>query len=93
VVESSLDVPIDCAGKLQWQTAKIFGEAAMAEPRKCVDKAAIAETHKAQEGGFWVGVMLTLTVKPQWVRYKQDETVEKSCSGLLASHQMKCKYV
>jgi hypothetical protein len=55
VVESSLDVPIDCAGKLQWQTAKIFGEAAMAEPRKCVDKAAIAETHKAQEGASgWV---------------------------------------
>jgi hypothetical protein len=34
-----------------------------------------------------VGVMLTLAVKPQWVRYKLDETIEKSCSDLLAIHQ------
>jgi hypothetical protein len=55
VVESSLDVPTDCAGKLQWQTAEIFGEAAMVEPRECVDKTAIAGTHKAQEGASgWV---------------------------------------
>jgi hypothetical protein len=26
-------------------------------------------------------------VKPQWVCYKLDETIEKSCSNLLASHQ------
>jgi hypothetical protein len=25
--------------------------------------------------------MLTLAVKPQWVRYKLDETIEKPCSG------------
>jgi hypothetical protein len=31
-------------------------------------------------------------VKPQWVRYKLDETIEKPCSGLLASHQRKCDY-
>jgi hypothetical protein len=27
-------------------------------------------------GGFWVGVMLTLAVKPQWAHYKLDETIE-----------------
>jgi hypothetical protein len=32
VVESSLGVPTGCAGKLRWQTAGMFGEAAMAEP-------------------------------------------------------------
>jgi hypothetical protein len=32
VVESSLGVPTGCAGKLQWQTAGMFGEAVMAEP-------------------------------------------------------------
>jgi hypothetical protein len=34
--------------------------------------------------------MLTLAVKSQWVRYKLDETIEKSCSDLLAIHQRKC---
>jgi hypothetical protein len=34
--------------------------------------------------------MLTLTVKPQWIRYKLDKTIEKSCSDLLAIHQRKC---
>jgi hypothetical protein len=37
-----------------------------------------------------VGAMLTLVVKPQWVRYKLDETIEKSCSDLLAIHQRQC---
>jgi hypothetical protein len=41
-------------------------------------------------GGFWVGVMLMLAVKPQWVRYKLDETFEKSCSDLLVIHQRQC---
>jgi hypothetical protein len=36
--------------------------------------------------------MLILPVKPQWVRYKLDETIEKTCSDLLASHQRKCEY-
>jgi hypothetical protein len=31
VVESSLGVPTGCAGKLRWQTAGMFGEAAMVE--------------------------------------------------------------
>jgi hypothetical protein len=47
VVESSLGVPTGCAG--------MFGEAAMAEPWDGVGKAAMAETHKAQEGASgWV---------------------------------------
>jgi hypothetical protein len=55
VVESSLDVPTGCAGKLRWQTAGMFGEAAMAEPWDDVDKAVMAGTHKAQEGpSGWV---------------------------------------
>jgi hypothetical protein len=36
--------------------------------------------------------MLTLVVKQQWVHYKLDETIEKSCSDLLTSHQRKCEY-
>jgi hypothetical protein len=50
----------------------------------------IANTHKAQEGGFWWGAMLTLAMKPQWICYKLDETIEKPCSDLLAIHQRKC---
>jgi hypothetical protein len=51
VVESSLGIPTGCAGKLRWQTAGMFSEAAMAEPCDGVGKAAMAGTHKAQEGG------------------------------------------
>jgi hypothetical protein len=54
----------------------MFGEAVMAEPWDGGGKAAMARTHEAQEGGFWVGLMLTLAVKPQWVRCKLDETIE-----------------
>jgi hypothetical protein len=50
VVESSLGVPIGCAGKLRWQTPGMFGGAAMAEPWDGVGKATMAGTHKAQEG-------------------------------------------
>jgi hypothetical protein len=50
VVESSLGIPTGCAGKLRWQTAGLFGEVAMAEPWDGVGKAAMAGTHKAQEG-------------------------------------------
>jgi hypothetical protein len=42
VVESSLGVPTGSAGKLRWQTAGMFGEAAMAEPWDGVGKAALA---------------------------------------------------
>jgi hypothetical protein len=55
MVESSLDVPTDCVGKLRWQTAGMFGEAAMAKPWDGVGKAAMAGTHMAQEGASgWV---------------------------------------
>jgi hypothetical protein len=55
VVESSLDVPTNCAGNLRWQTAGMFSEAVMAELWDGVGKAVIAGTHKAQEGSSgWV---------------------------------------
>jgi hypothetical protein len=55
VVESSLGVPTGCAGKLRWQTVGMFSEAAMAEPSDGVGIAAMAGTHKAQEGASgWV---------------------------------------
>jgi hypothetical protein len=43
VVESSLGVPTGCAGKLRWQTAGMFGDAAMAEPWDGVGEAVMAE--------------------------------------------------
>jgi hypothetical protein len=50
VVESSLGVPTDCAGKLRWQTAEMFCEAAMAEPGDGVGKAAMAEPIRHKRG-------------------------------------------
>jgi hypothetical protein len=41
-------------------------------------------------GGFWVGAMLTLAVKPQWVRYKIDKTIEQSYSDFLAHTSEVC---
>jgi hypothetical protein len=89
VVESSLGIPTGYAGKLRWQTAGMFGEAAMAELWDSVGKAAMAGTHK--RGGFWVGAMLTLAGKPQWVRNKLDETIQQSCSDFLAHTLEVCK--
>jgi hypothetical protein len=34
--------------------------------------------------------MLTLAVKPQWIRYKLDETIEHPCSDFLAHTPQKC---
>jgi hypothetical protein len=34
--------------------------------------------------------MLTLAVKPQWIRYKLDKTIEQSCSDLLAHTSEMC---
>jgi hypothetical protein len=34
--------------------------------------------------------MLAPVVKSQWVHYKLDETILKSCSDLLAIHQRQC---
>jgi hypothetical protein len=38
-----------------------------------------------------VGAMLTLVVKPQWVRSKLDETIQQSCSDFLAHTLEVCK--
>jgi hypothetical protein len=48
VVESSLGVPIGCAGKLRWQIAGIFSDVAMAEPWNSVGEVAMVEpiSHK-----------------------------------------------
>jgi hypothetical protein len=35
--------------------------------------------------------MLTLALKPQWVCYKLDETIEQSCSDFLAHTLEVCK--
>jgi hypothetical protein len=43
VVESSLGILNDCAGKLGWQTAGIFGDAAMAKLWDGVGKAVMAK--------------------------------------------------
>jgi hypothetical protein len=50
VVESSLGIPTGCAGKLQWQTTGMFGEAAMAEPWDGVGKAVTAEPTRHKRG-------------------------------------------
>jgi hypothetical protein len=50
VVESSLGVLTGCAGKLRWQTTRMFGEAAMAEPWDGVEKAAMAEPTRHKRG-------------------------------------------
>jgi hypothetical protein len=38
-----------------------------------------------------VGAMLTLAVKPQWVRYMLEKTIEQSCSDFLAHTFEVCK--
>jgi hypothetical protein len=35
--------------------------------------------------------MLTLAVKPQWLRYKLGETIEQPCSDFLAHTSEVCK--
>jgi hypothetical protein len=50
VVESSLGIPIGCAGKLRWQTAGMFSEAVMAEPWDGVEEAAMAEPTRHKRG-------------------------------------------
>jgi hypothetical protein len=50
VVESSLDVPTSCAGKLRWQTAGLFGDIAMTEPWDGVGEAAMAEPIRHKRG-------------------------------------------
>jgi hypothetical protein len=50
VVESSLGIPSSCAGKLRWQTAGMFGEAAMAKSWDGVGKAVMAEPTRHKRG-------------------------------------------
>jgi hypothetical protein len=68
------------------RTAGMFGEAVMAKSWDGVGTTTMAGTHTAQEGGFWVGAMLTLAVKPQWVCYKLAETIEHLCSDFPSTH-------
>jgi hypothetical protein len=68
----------------------MFGEAAMVEPWDGVGKAAMAEPTRHKRG-FWVGEILMLAVKPQWVRCRLDETIEQSCSDFLAHTLEVCK--
>jgi hypothetical protein len=57
VVESSLGVPTGCVGKLRWQTAGMFGEAAMAEPWDGVGKAAMGGCDAHAGGETSVGTL------------------------------------
>jgi hypothetical protein len=50
VIESSLGVPIGCAGKLRWQTTGMFGEAAMAESWDGVGEATMVEPIRHKRG-------------------------------------------
>jgi hypothetical protein len=38
-----------------------------------------------------MGAMLTLAVKPQWVRYKLDKIIEHPCTDFLAHTSEVCK--
>jgi hypothetical protein len=89
VVEASLSVPAGCAGKLQWQTAGMFGEATIAEPWDGVGEAVMAEP-KRHKRGLLVGCNAHTGGKPQWVCYNLDETIEKPCSDLLVIHHRTC---
>jgi hypothetical protein len=68
----------------------MIGEAAMAEPWDEWVKLRWLEPTGTREGS-WVGAMLTLAVKPQWVCCKLDETIEQSCSDFLAHTLEVCK--
>jgi hypothetical protein len=50
VVESSLGIPTGCVGKLRWQTAGMFCEAAMVEPWDGVGEAAMAKPIRHKRG-------------------------------------------
>jgi hypothetical protein len=50
MVESSLDVPTCCVGKLRWQTTGMFGEAVMAEPCDGVGEDVMAEPIRYKRG-------------------------------------------
>jgi hypothetical protein len=60
VVESSIGVPTGCVGKLRWQAAGMFDDAAMVESWDGLGKSCDGWNPYGTRGGFWVGVMLTL---------------------------------
>jgi hypothetical protein len=72
--------PLGCSVKLQWLIHGIvWVQLRWLEPLR----------HKR---GFWVGAMLTLVVKPQWVCYMLDETIEQPCSDFPSTRTSKvCK--
>jgi hypothetical protein len=59
------------------RTAWMFGKAVMAKPWDGVGTAAMVGTHKA--------------MKPQWVCYKLDKTIEPPCSDFLEHTSEVCK--
>jgi hypothetical protein len=68
----------------------MFGDAVMAEPWDGVGEPAMAKPIRHKRG-LWVRAILTPAVKPQWVRYKLDETIKQSCSDFLAHTLEVCK--
>jgi hypothetical protein len=50
VVDASLGVPTGCAGKLRWQTAGKFSEAAIAESWDGVGEAVMVEPIRQKKG-------------------------------------------
>jgi hypothetical protein len=69
----------------------MFGEAMMGGPWGWCGYSCDSWNPQGTRGGFWVGVMLTLAVKPQWVRYELDKVIELSCSDFLAHTSKVCK--
>jgi hypothetical protein len=49
-----------------------------------------SENNTMQDGALG-GCILTPLVKPQWVRYKLEEAIEKPCSDILAHTPEVCK--
>jgi hypothetical protein len=78
-------------GSCDGRTAGMFGKAVMAKPWDGVGTAVMAGTHKGTREGFWVGAMLTLAVKHQWICYKVDKIIKQPCSDFLAHASEVCK--
>jgi hypothetical protein len=79
-------------GSYNGRTAGMCGEATIAEPWKGVSEAAMAETHKAQEG-LLVRCDAHIGGETSVGTLKLDEAIKMPCGDLLASPQKKCEYV
>jgi hypothetical protein len=76
VVEASLGVPTTVRGSYDGTTAGMFGEVVIAESWDGVGKPRWLGPIRHKRGLLMrLEPMLTLTVKPQWVRYMLDETM------------------